>query len=247
MATCTLDNPAACLSYGNWIQTFPLTAVADFDEILAAGIPPALLELVTNPFNASGALPDCADVAFLLRHHYLKARGKTFSFKVGRNLATAVTFSLGAGVTDKQVRACLDGAGTVSFQEMRNSFALVNFHRDHNEPILNLNDLLAVGLQPGDMFVWKKRPDILTSTFQGHAQTVQAVLPPVFDANNDLITEGTIVLLQGNMEGGKGKGQLQQRVYTFSDLTKRDDGEDRIVFEPRFGEEFFIGAGRWRG
>ena len=111
----------------------------------------------------------------------------------------------------------------------------------------NLKSLLSAGLKPGDVFVWKRRPEIVSSNFQGHAQTVQTVLPPVFDAGGNLITEGSIVLLQGNMSGGQGKGELQQRVYTFAQLTGSDTGDDRIVFEPRFGEEFFFGAGTWKG
>ncbi len=245
--TCELNNPAGCLSYGKWLATFPLKAEAHFDEILNDDMPANLKKLITTPMTSAGLLPDCADVAFILRHHYLKARGKAFSFKVGPKLATATTFNLGAGVTDAQLRKVMLGAGTMSFQEERTAFALVTFYRGQHERIINLKQLLKAGLKPGDVFVWKRRPEIVSSNFQGHSQTVQAIIPPVFDDQGEVITQGLIVLLQGNMSAGKGKGELQQRVYSFSELTGREDGDDRIVFEPRFAEEFFFGAGPWKG
>lgn len=244
---CELNNPAGCLSYGQWLATFPIKAEPSFDAIVNNDASASLRKLITTPFNSAGMLPDCADVAFILRHHYLKARGKSFSFKVGPKLSTATTFKLGAGVTDAQLRKVMIGAGTMSFQEERTAFALVNFYRGQHERIINLKQLLNAGLKPGDVFVWKRRPEIVSSNFQGHSQTVQAIIPPVFDADGDVITQGMIVLLQGNMSAGKGKGELQQRIYTFSELTGREDGNDRIVFEPRWEEEFFFGAGSWKG
>ncbi len=244
---CSLSDPAGCLTYGKWLATFPLKAEPNFDKILNDDAPTNLKKLVATPVNSAGTLPDCADVAFILRHHYLKARGKAFSFKVGPKLATAATFKLGAGVTDAQLRKVMLGAGTMSFQEERTAFALVSFYRGQHERIINLKQLLKAGLKPGDVFVWKRRPEIVSSNFQGHSQSVQAIIPPVFDDQGEVITQGLIVLLQGNMSAGKGKGELQQRVYTFSELTGREDGDNRIVFEPRFAEEFFFGAGPWKG
>jgi hypothetical protein len=244
---CALNNPAGCLSFGKWLATFPLKAEPSSDEILNNDAPANLRKLITTPINSAGMLPDCADVAFILRHYYLKARGKAFSFKVGPKLSTAVTFKIGAGVTDAQLRKVMIGAGTMSFQEERTAFALINFYRGQHERIINLKQLLNAGLKPGDVFVWKRRPEIISSNFQGHSQTIQAIIPPIFDAQGDVITQGVIVLLQGNMSAGKGKGELQQRVYSFSELTGREDGDDRIVFEPRFAEEFFFGAGTWKG
>jgi hypothetical protein len=244
---CDLNNPAACLSFGKWIETFPLRAEPSFDAILNADTPTVLRNLISTPINSAGMLPDCADVAFCLRHHYLKSRSKSFTFKVGPKLSTAMMLKLGFGVTDALVRKCMLNAGTVSFQEERSQFSLLTYYRDQQGRTRNLKSLLAAGLKPGDVFVWKRRPEIISSTFQGHSQTVQAILPPVFDADGSIITEGSIILLQGNMSGGQGKGELQQRVYTFGDLTKVDDGNDRIIFEPRSEEEFFFGAGTWKG
>ncbi len=244
---CDLNNPAQCLSFGKWIEAFPLRAEPDFDEILNADAPTGLRNLITTAINSAGMLPDCADVAFCLRHHYLKSRNKTFTFKVGPKLSTAMTLKLGAGVTDAQVRKCMLNAGTVSFQEERSQFALVTYYRDQLGRITNLKSLLKAGLKAGDIFVWKRRPEIVSSTFQGHSQTVQEILNPVFDDSGNLMTGGTVILLQGNMSGGQGKGELQQRVYTFSQLTGSDTGADRIIFEPRSGEEFFFGAGTWKG
>ncbi len=245
--TCDLNNPALCLSFGKWIETFPLRAEPGFDEILNPDAPTTLRNLISTPINSAGMLPDCADVAFCLRHHYLKSRSKSFSFKVGPKLSTAMSLKLGAGVTDAQMRKCMLNAGTVSFQEERAQFSLLTYYRDQQGRTRNLKSLLAAGLKPGDVFVWKRRPEIVSSTFQGHSQTVQAILPPVFDVDGSIITEGTIILLQGNMSGGLGKGELQQRVYTFGDLTKFDESNERIIFEPRSEEEFFFGAGTWRG
>ena len=244
---CDLNNPAQCLSFGKWIANFPLRADPISDEILNADTPTALRNLIATPMTSAGILPDCADVAFCLRHHYLKSRNKSFSFKVGPKLSTAMTLKLGLGVTDAQMRKCMLNAGTMSFQEERSQFSLVTFYRDQQGRVTNLKSLLKAGLKPGDVFVWKRRPEIVSSTFQGHAQTIQEILPPVFDTDGSLITQGSIVVLQGNMSGGQGKGELQQRVYTFADLTKVDNGDDRIIFEPRSQEEFFFGAGTWKG
>ena len=40
-----------------------------------------------------------------------------------------------------------------------------------------------------------------------------------------------------------GVGQLQQRLYTFTDLTDREDGDADIKDKP---EESFFGAGPWK-
>jgi len=246
-AVCTLPKPEDCKTYGEWLGTFPAPA-SSADANISAVLPSDLQKLLQGKLGQSGNLPDCADVALLLRHHYLKARGLSFSFKVGRDVETADTFTLGKATTDKEIKACMIGAGTESFQETRSAFALVSFYKTKGKNTLNLKQLLAAGLKIGDMFVWKRRPEI-KGNFQGHAQTVQIVTPPKPDPKDatKVITEGSITLVQGNMEGGRGKGELQQRFYTFTELTGKPDGDADIVFEPRHAEEFFFGAGPWKG
>jgi hypothetical protein len=246
-AVCTLPKPADCKTYGEWLSTFPAPA-GSADANISAVVPADLQKLLQGKLGQSGNLPDCADVALLLRHYYLKARGQSFSFKVGRDVATAETFTLGKDTSDKEMRACMVGAGTESFQETRSAFALVSFYKTKGKNTLNLKQLLAAGLATGDMFVWKRRPEI-KGNFQGHAQTVQVVSLPSPDPKDatKFIKEGSVTVVQGNMEGGKGKGELQQRVYTFTELTGKPDGDADIGFEPRHSEEFFLGAGPWKG
>jgi hypothetical protein len=246
-AKCKLQAPAECVTYKQWLETFP-APVSSSDTILNAQLPVDLRSLIEGQLGASGNLPDCADVALILRHYYLKARGRSFSFMVGRTPDTSTTFTLGQSVTDKEMRACMVGAGTSSFQETRKGFALADFYKLKGKNILNLKQLIASGLKPGDLFVWKRLPSV-TGNFQGHAQTVQSVTMPQMDPKDPtkVTQEGFITLVQGNMSGGVGKGQLQQRVYTFIELTGRSDGDADIGAEPRYGEESFYGAGPWKG
>jgi|GEM_PF-2741964 len=252
VAACTLATPKSCSSYEDWLDKFPPPTPTNgpggtLDKTVNSSMPADLLNLVTGKLSGSGGLPDCADVALLLRHYYLKAKGQSFSFMVGRNKVTAETFTLGKSTNDKEIRACMIGTGTESFQETRSGFALANFHKDRGKNLLNLKKLLATGLKSGDVFVWKRRAEV-AGNFQGHAQTVQVVGLPKTDPKDatKITQEGTITVLQGNMSGGKGVGELQQRVYTFLELTKKQDGDADIVGEPRHDEELFFGAGPWR-
>ncbi len=212
-ATCALDRPAACATYDAWLSTFP-AATGTIDTAISTPLPKDLRDLIQSPMRAGGGLPDCADVALILRHYYLKARGQSLTFKVGRTAATADTFTLGKNVADKEARACLLGAGTESFQEERKGFSLVSFYREKGQRLLNLKKLVTAGLKGGDMFVWKRRPEV-TGNFQGHSQTVQTLTPPT------TAQPGAVIVLQGNMSGGKGVGSLEQRTYSFTELTTR--------------------------
>ncbi|HEV8580959.1 MAG TPA: hypothetical protein VGX68_17990 [Thermoanaerobaculia bacterium] len=217
------------------------------DRSISANMPADLQALITGKMSASGGMPDCADVALLLRHYYLKAHGQSFSFMVGKDKKSAETFTLGSTTSDKEVRACLVGAGTESFQEERAGFSLIKFYREKGKKLLNLKKLLAAGLKAGDMFVWKRLPS-KKGNFQGHAQTVQVVTPSKSDPKDPskITQEGSVVVVQGNMQGGKGVGELQQRIYTFSDLTGKQDGDADIGEEPKNHEEGFFGAGPWK-
>jgi hypothetical protein len=247
---CALDKPKACATYQAWLDTFPAMS-GTADRSINSSMPADLAALITGKLSASGGLPDCADVALLLRHYYLNAHSQSFSFMVGRDKKTAETFTLGSGVSDKEARACLIGAGTESFQEQRAGFSLVSFYREKGKNLLNLKKLITAGLKAGDMFVWKRlpsKPGSAPAHFQGHAQTVQAVIPSKSDPKDasKIIQEGSVTVVQGNMSSGKGVGMLQQRIYTASELTGRQDGDADIKEEPRHHEEFFFGAGPWR-
>lgn len=244
--TCALDDPKDCATYEDWLDTFPVASVGT-DKITTGSLPADLVGLISGTLSAGGGLPDCADVAMVLRHYYLKARGQSFTFIVGRDKKTAVTYSLGKATSDKETRACMIGAGTESFQETRSGFALVNFYKEKGKNILNLKTLLAKGLEPGEMFVWKRLPTI-KGNFQGHAQTVQTVSPPKLDPNDPkkVTQEGFITVVQGNMSAGKGTGSLEQRVYSFTELTGTQEGDADIGEEPRHHEESFFGAGPWK-
>ncbi len=246
-AKCDLPTPEICSSYEEWLNTFP-KSTGTADKNITSNMPKDLGDLIGGKLGASGNKPDCADVAFLLRHYYLKAKGQSLSFKVGPTAKTAETFKLGKGVTDKEMRICLINAGTESFQETRKDFKLVNFKKDKKKggTIKNLKTLIDSGLKPGDMLVWQRLPS-KTGNFQGHAQTIQAINPPQFDEKGKLVKGGTITVVQGNMSAGVGVGIIEQREYTFKELTGAEDGDADITIEPRNGEESFVGAGPWIG
>lgn len=230
---CGLAKPENCPTYEEWISTIPIDAVRDAN--LTGQMPAEVKGLITSPTSSQGGLPDCADTSMILRHYYLKAHGKSMSFLVGPRRKGATTFKLGKNATDNDVRACMIGAGTQSFQEDRKDFALVDFYKTKGKHTTNLKQLVAQGLKPGDMFI---RKYIGTDTgYTGHAQTIRQVTPPTAS------TEGQVVFVQGNMHGG-GVGELQQRTLTFKELTGREDGDADILVR---SEEIFWGAGPWKG
>ncbi|MDQ1394343.1 MAG: hypothetical protein QOF30_3320, partial [Acidimicrobiaceae bacterium] len=245
--TCKLDRAKDCATYEEWLATFPTSTFGTgTDTNIAASMPADLAGLIGGPLGQGK--PDCADVAIILRSYYLKARGQSFSFLVGRDEKSAERFTIGKPATDKELKVCLIGTGTESFQETRSQFALVDFYKKKGKPLLNLKALLAAGLKTGDMFVWKRLPS-MKGNFQGHAQTVQRIRKPVFDSKDPtkVVTAGFVVVVQGNMSAGAGTGKLEQRNYSFKDLTGSDDGDADIGEEPRNHEEGFFGAGPWKG
>ena len=95
------------------------------------------------------------------------------------------------------------------------------------------------------MLVWKRLPGI-EGNFSGHVQTVQQVnpyasVPPGYSGPEQ---KGSIQALQGTMEAGVAKEQIQSKLLEFSLLTGRDDGDGPITFRPAEEEEFY-GAGKW--
>jgi hypothetical protein len=219
-----IPTPKAGQSYEEWLMTFPKYSGSDDRDITSAA-PADLKNLIVNKL---GAPPDCADVSLLLRHYYLKSQGKTLTFKAGPEKKE---FRIGYGVTDKEVGVCMIQLGTINFQEDRPGFRLVKYYKKAGAMIRNLKELINAGLKPGDPLVWKRLPG-LSGNFEGHVQTIQAI-----DVANGLLT-----VVQGNMIQGTGVGQLQQRQYTFKQLTDADDGNADIK-DAR--EESFYGAGPW--
>jgi hypothetical protein len=231
--TCTLSTPGNCSTYGDWVDQLPdyKGGGADVNLTNDPRVPADLRSLVADKIGSG--LPDCADIAFVLRHYWLKAQGKSFSFKSGRSVKDSVEYTLGKDAADKEVRACMVGSGTGQFQEERKQFALVDYYKDKGGKITDFEELRKAGLKKGDMFVWIRKAGI-TGNFQGHVQTIQSL-----DEKNK-----TMTVVQGNMVSGKGVGELQQRQYTFADLTGNSAGKGEV--QPRTEEDFF-GAGPWKG
>jgi hypothetical protein len=219
-------NPKDYNTFGEWLKSFP--PYAGTGDVNVTGVAPE--ELRNYVTGAIGAIPDCADVSLLLRHIYLKAHNQTFTFKAGPGEGRE--FKIGAGVSYEQVKQCELNLGTITFQEDRAGFRLVEFYKAHGTKLTNLKALLNKGLKSGDLFVWKR--SVEATGFEGHVQTVQTI---------DL-GGATITFLQGNMEHGVPKGELQQRQRTFQQLTGKADGDADI--SPT-SEETFFGAGPWKG
>jgi Domain of unknown function (DUF4157) len=260
---CEVATPKDCTTYETWLDTFPkagatlskelgaLSPTMDVgsyankgESIITGSMPADLQALITG--KVGSGLPDCADIGFLLRHYYLKAQDKSTSFMVGPTKEKSTTFTLGKATTDKEMRACMSGAGTETFQETRKGFSVVNFYKNKGKNITNLKDLIAAGLKPGDMFVWKR--SVVATGFQGHAQTVSEIVRPEVDPKDPtkVTAPGMISVVQGNMEHGKGMGRLEYRVMTFAYLTGRGDGDADIRVPGPDPEEVFFGGGPWK-
>jgi hypothetical protein len=225
----SVGDPTKSATFEDWLKTFPPAAGVGTSDITAS-VPKDLHDLIAG---AAGVPPDCADVSLLLRHYWLKANGKSFTVKVGKK-----SYTIGAGVSDAQIRACMVDTGSIHFQEDRKDHRLVKFYKKAGVPILNLKQLIAAGLKPGDVMVWKRLPSVTGSGvhFEGHVQTVQNV-----DVAGQKLT-----VVQGNMSGGVGVGALQQKQLTFLDLTGAADGDANILDRPPgAAEESFFGAGPW--
>jgi hypothetical protein len=226
--TCALGSPSGCATYGDWVATFPdYSGPGDVNLTNDPSVPADLRSLVADKIGSG--LPDCADIAFVLRHYWLKSQGKSFTFRGGKT----EEFTLGKDAKDKEVRACMIGAGTGNFQEERKQWALVDYYKSHGSRITDFEELRKAGLKAGDMFVWIRKTGI-TGNFQGHVQTIQSI-----DVKNK-----TMTIVQGNMVAGKGVGELQQRQYAFADLTGNAAGKGEVQST---SEEDFFGAGPWKG
>jgi len=236
-------DPKSYGSYGAWLQALPAdaidsTAVDVTDEVKAQL--PDLASLVTD------LKADCADVSILLRHYYLQAHNETGTLKSinTKDIKNPIKYTIGAGVTKPALKNILTSIGTTNFQDNKNRFAFINYYGGAT-PTKNLKRLIAAGLGPGDLLIWKRLPGI-SGNFQGHVQTIQSIKPAylVGPGQEGPEQEGSIEVLQGTMEAGIAKGEVQSKVLTFSMLTGTRDGNAEITVQPS-GEEEFYGAGKW--
>jgi hypothetical protein len=54
-----------------------------------------------------------------------------------------------------------------------------------------------------------------------------------------------ITVVQGTLENGTAKGEIQTKVLSYELLTGKRDGDGDITYQPG-GEEEFFGAGPWK-
>ena len=222
ISNCKIDTPQDCSDYSDWLNSFPSVTSTGTTGLqnITTSMPAELQSLVTGNLPG-GRRTDCADISIILRHFFLEKK----------NLPSS-QLRIGRGVSDQEVRLCVVMTGTIHFQDQSNK-RLVSFYKQGNKNVKNLKRLVDMGLKAGDLFIWKKKPEIHTSSFSGHAQTIQSV--------NKLL--GTITIVQGSMESGVGLGIVQQKQQTFEELTGKDDGNAEIKDTI---EENFFGAGPWR-
>jgi len=225
-----VGDPTKSASYQEWLGTFPTyysEAGGDEDLAQTTQIPSDLKDYISG--TSTTVVPDCADVSILLRHYYLKANKQKSTIKIGKNKS----YTIGDGVSDAEVGKVLNDVGTIHFQEDRKAFEIVDWYKSGKKKITNLKSLIAAGLKPGDLFVWKKLDSIQSTTFSGHAQTVAKVS----------VADQAIEFAQGNMSQGQATGTLELRRRTFQELTGVADG-DADIQDTR--EEYFVGAGPWK-
>jgi hypothetical protein len=214
--------PVKGQTYEEWLRTFP---GFNGNRDIVGAAPADLRGWIVGDL---GVPPDCADVSMALRHYYLKSQEKTFTFKAGPKKKE---FKIGFGVTDAQLRDAMIGVGSINVQEDRPGFRMIKYYKKGGSMIHNLKRLIEAGLKPGDVMVFKKLPGE-PGNYEGHVQTVQAID----------VSRGLLTVVQGNMEGGSGTGELQQRQYTFKNRTGVDDGDADIKDQ---NVEQFYGAGAW--
>lgn len=218
-----IPDPKNHATFEAWLAAFPPHYGSSRDRVITGQADPALQALIAP---LVGVQPDCADVSMILRHYWLKAHGKNATIKAGKK-----TYTIGAGMSDADLRSCLVDTGSIHFQNEPKALRYVKFYKAGGARATNLKQLIGLGLKAGDVLVWKRLASV-SGNFEGHVQTVQNV-----DVAGQAIT-----MVQGNMSGGVGVGALQQRKQTFMELTGVADGDGPIKDAP---EESFYGAGPW--
>src|SRR5207244_5934587 len=91
------------------------------------------------------------------------------------NIKNPIKYTIGAGVTKPALKNILTSIGTTNFQDNKNRFAFINYYGG-TTPTKNLKRLIAAGLGPCDLLIWKRLPGI-SGNFQGHVQTMQSIRP----------------------------------------------------------------------
>lgn len=234
----SLMDPRNFDDFGAWLGALPSNAkdehaVNETGEVRKQL--PALADLVVD------LKADCADVTILLKHFYYEAHGKTIKIpaRSTSDRKQRIFYTIGSGVSRQKLRMALVNLGTVHFQDMRKADRIIDYYGG-SKPIRNLKAILAAGLTPGDVLVWKKSAGV-RGNFSGHIQTVQHVTISL----SDLGPSYEIEVLQGTMESGKAVGEIQTKLLTSELLTKKSSGDGPIVYRPG-GEEDFYGAGKWK-
>jgi hypothetical protein len=244
-ATAEKLDPKRYKSFGEWVNVLPSegwdeTSV-NVTEKVRKGLPD--LAGLVEELRA-----DCADVTILLRHYYLEQHGKQATVPGWDAVAKKpVSYPIGKGVTRKQLRQAVINLGTIHFQEQGKKLAILDYFVEGKppKPIKNLKTLLGV-LKEGDLLVWKKRTGV-KGNFSGHVQTIKSFGGITDSAGGDTPRwKHVITVVQGTLENGAAKGEIQTKVLSYELLTGKADGDGDITFQPGGGEEEFFGAGRWR-
>ena len=238
VATTSPMDPRNFTDFGSWLGALPSNAkdehaVNETGEVRRQL--PALADLVVD------LKADCADVTILLKHFYYEAHGKTIKIpaRSPNDRKKRISYEIGSGVTRQKLRMALVNLGTVHFQDMRKADRIIDYYGGAN-PIKNLKKILAAGLTPGDVLVWKKSAGV-RGNFSGHIQTIQHVSITLSDDGPTYEIE----VLQGTMESGKAVGEIQTKLLTSALLTTKASGDGPIVYRPG-NEEDFYGAGKWK-
>jgi hypothetical protein len=237
-------DPKEYKTFGDWVRVLPQEGWDDTAVNVTEKVRKTLPDLADLVVDLRA---DCADVTILLRHYYLEQHGESATVP-GWDAAAKkpVSYAIGKGVTRKQLRQAVINLGTIHFQEQGKKLSIVDYHVEGKpaKPIKNLKKLLGV-LKAGDLLVWKKRAGV-KGNFSGHVQTIKG-FGGVSEAYGDSIRmKSVIYVVQGTMENGSAKGEIQTKVLSYDLLTGKADGDGDITYQPSGGEEEFFGAGRWK-
>ena len=169
-------DPKEYKTFGEWISALPSTAWDDTAVNMTGEVRKSLPDLADLVDDLRA---DCADVTILLRHYYLQAHGETASVPGwDASAKKPVSYTIGTGVSRKQLRRIVGDIGTIHFQEQGRKLTIVDWYLDaKKKPLRNLKQILAAGLRAGDLLVWKKRAGV-KGNFSGHVQTVRSPASP---------------------------------------------------------------------
>jgi hypothetical protein len=236
-------DPKRYKTFGDWVNALPQRGWDETAVNVTADVRKSLPDLADLVDDLRA---DCADVTILLRHYYLEQHGERASVPGwDASAKKPVSYPIGKGVSRKELRKAVSDLGTIHFQEQGRKLSIVDWYADKGKPIRNLKALLGAGLKAGDLLVWKKRAGV-KGNFSGHVQTVRS-FGSVSEWNGDTVRmKPVITVVQGTMENGAAKGEIQTKVLSYELLTGKADGDGEITFQPGGGEEEFFGAGRWK-